>query len=1265
MQAANKRNRGRAGRAALACAGALVLALSALAGVDASEGTCGASRLGQPCPAAEMAGQGAPAPALNLGVGNPIHLVTGNKYQREIDLPGPAPRVGLEIVRHYNALDPRPSSLGRGWTLSYETRLHAHAGRGRVQIAQADGSRMDFRCEAPLPDAAVCRPIPPARGTLERDTDAWRWRWPDGRSLHFDAGGRLTRIADSQGGDVRIERDTAAGPTHGEILAAIDERGDALRFTYQTTAAGTRLSRIDAPSGAYVYSHDMPPARGTGAPGSARLIAAAHPAGWQRHYFYEASLQGGDPYRLTGIAWRRAGSDAQAVRTHSWAYDDAGRAILSVHGAPDATRDRVQLSYIATPLRDGTHGLTRVRGPAGVTDFHTALRGGRPVLLQVRGSGCPGCAAPGLDAAYDGDGNLLQLNGLRLERDPTGRLTRLHDAESGWPGLSLSFDAQGALRSWHTHATGGETRRRDAAGRITERRYANGDVWQYARDGAGRLVEVIARANGAAVRTTIAWRGGRPVRVDHPHQHETRRYDRRGRLAARTVYRPALPDRGAGYGYSERYAWDAQDRLVRHDLPEGGRLRYAYDDAGRIARITWDDGSGTREYELLRVGPGDGYLHANGLHARGLLRHDGLYALVVDDPAHPARPPVFAQRLGHDRGGRVAHDSVRNGDWRIGSAYAYDDDARLAGAAIGFTRPAGATTQGWRYAWRDAGDLRAMERDGVMRSHRAQRDASGLPRQYGGLRLHYGPDRRLTRVMRGSSELVRYAHNAYGERIRRHRGGRAEHYLYTANRLSARALDLADGGVGVVQRYVYAGWVPVAMIAYPRPRRLGARGARPPAPVFYAIHADAAGLPHAVTDARRRIRWRAAWSPTGAPLAVEGDLDMPLRQPGHVADPATGWHDNYVRTYDPRAGHYLEPDPAGPMPDTQAYGYARQQPRRYIDPFGLLLFAFDGTSRDLTGRTNVGLMSGWYADGTAYYHRGPGFASPRFVDAATAGSAPAILGTQWQALLREVSAASGHGRSLSIDLLGYSRGAALAMHFGNMIAGRYRAGRFWHRDPALGTVTACADLRFMGLFDAVAQFGVLGADNAHYDLAVSAEWHWVAHAVALHEHRGLFPLSATPDGAANVSTAPFIGAHGDIGGGYLAEPADVETARPGGDLSDVALAWMLDQARRAGTSFRPPPAPFRRVDNAIVHDERGSRARRRGSDRAVLDGAGATRLARQGQHPDYGDRARAEVEAFIRRVENWTESAGPAVATVDMAAYRGWLRRTLDLDLPH
>src|SRR5699024_4238213 len=95
---------------------------------------------------------------------------------------------------------------------------------------------------------------------------------------------------------------------------------------------------------------------------------------------------------------------------------------------------------------------------------------------------------------------------------------------------------------------------------------------------------------------------------------------------------------------------------------------------------------------------------------------------------------------------------------------------------------------------------------------------------------------------------------------------------------------------------------------------------------------------------------------------------------------------------------------------------------------------------------------------------------------------------------------------IPIDILGFSRGAALARHFGNLVTRHVDQGMFEANDPAHGHVSACVDLRFMGLFDSVAQFGVAGSQNYMYDLDVSAAWQWIAHAVALHEHRWDFPL---------------------------------------------------------------------------------------------------------------------------------------------------------------
>jgi hypothetical protein len=58
----------------------------------------------------------------DLGAGNPINVLSGNKYQREVDMPALPGVLGLELVRHYNSAHAGPQTmnriLGRGWFLS-------------------------------------------------------------------------------------------------------------------------------------------------------------------------------------------------------------------------------------------------------------------------------------------------------------------------------------------------------------------------------------------------------------------------------------------------------------------------------------------------------------------------------------------------------------------------------------------------------------------------------------------------------------------------------------------------------------------------------------------------------------------------------------------------------------------------------------------------------------------------------------------------------------------------------------------------------------------------------------------------------------------------------------------------------------------------------------------------------------------------------------------------------------------------------------------
>ena len=174
-----------------------------------------------------------------------------------------------------------------------------------------------------------------------------------------------------------------------------------------------------------------------------------------------------------------------------------------------------------------------------------------------------------------------------------------------------------------------------------------------------------------------------------------------------------------------------------------------------------------------------------------------------------------------------------------------------------------------------------------------------------------------------------------------------------------------------------------------------------------------------------------------------------------------------------------------------------------------------------------------------------------------------------------------HGGDPRIDIVGFSRGSALAVHFANLInehgvrdpAVRHRAwwyyrdfGLTWRFPKASANQTA-PPVGFLGLFDLVATFGwpIGPPRNAGKKWAFDRIPGCVDrafHAMALDEIRQTFELvrpTIDADRTDNFYEVWFRGAHSNVGGGYIDR-----------GLSDIALAWMMEQAiwtwRRRGDS---------------------------------------------------------------------------------------------------
>jgi pimeloyl-ACP methyl ester carboxylesterase len=252
-------------------------------------------------------------------------------------------------------------------------------------------------------------------------------------------------------------------------------------------------------------------------------------------------------------------------------------------------------------------------------------------------------------------------------------------------------------------------------------------------------------------------------------------------------------------------------------------------------------------------------------------------------------------------------------------------------------------------------------------------------------------------------------------------------------------------------------------------------------------------------------------------------------------------------------------------------------PNSELDPFGLgtgmdlsccelgvemPLYAFNGTwntekTEDLQtsvhesdANTNVIRFRDAYGRNDTFYINGVGTKLGWFGKAVGGAFGAGGFGRLAEAMahLRE----RVHAGEKEIDIVGFSRGAALALAFANRIAGDKALRDSNGRPPRI---------RFLGLFDVVGSFGLamnLGPLNFQrynigYQLTLPTNVEYCFHAMALDERRQTFGVTRIK-GAYEVW---FRGAHSDVGGG-----------NENLGLNAIPLAWMLRKATACGLPMR-------------------------------------------------------------------------------------------------
>jgi RHS repeat-associated protein len=455
---------------ALACASAWAGPLdNAGIGSGASTGACDPSKS---CCANNLVG-GDPQPKCE-GAGNPIHVLSGNKYQREVDMPALPGVMGLELVRHYNSAYSQSWSargiLGRGWRLGYEIDLHISG--PKITVILGDGTPVVFVQDSANPLRYLAQDA--AMGELlaqpEHVQHKHLWRTRSGHEFRFNHFGLVVNMQAPTGESVGLQHDF-----DGKLVQITDPQGRTLSLQYLDKKRArpdqpyAGVVSINTPVGRfnYAYGHELPIKTGVDAKSQiANLIKVVSPESGlsksvQKTYHYEDPRH---PTLLSGISVGDAVNDSvnaahnKPQRISTWLYDKRGLGVLSVKGEP-AKLQTDQSGQLLLPKRlvPGT-GIEqvvfdrRVKGQVTLTNslgqdtvYSYTRINGQNKITQVRGAPCANCAGPNLRYTYDKYGQLIEtikistqgepLQGQKTQRDAWGRITALSEVfyQNGQP----------------------------------------------------------------------------------------------------------------------------------------------------------------------------------------------------------------------------------------------------------------------------------------------------------------------------------------------------------------------------------------------------------------------------------------------------------------------------------------------------------------------------------------------------------------------------------------------------------------------------------------------------------------------------------------------------------------------------------------------------------------------------------------------------------------------------------------------------------------
>jgi RHS repeat-associated protein len=919
----------------------------------------------------------------------------------------------------------------------------------------------------------------------------------------------------------------------------------------------------------------------------------------------------------------------------------------------------------------------------------------------------------GLVAITRAAGDPLAELRIEIGRDDYGRAQSVKTGRAVFRQVVDDFGRPIELVSADSGRT---TRKFDVADRLIGEADGARNRATFEYDVAGRVIRQSVYAIGSSKSSVTAFRyaGARLAAIDHADQSERFEHDAQGRQVARIVVLRLA--NGHYKTYTTRHRFDERGRLAQTTLPDASLLNYRYNTQDQLVAVehqrlasSWLSTNTplAREIERDLIGIRR-FVYGNGIEAKFERSAEGGLARAIYQKIGGKGRTLNDTRYLWDAEGNLfeqMNESERQ-------THAYDGQNRLIATAL--SKPGTGFGTVHRFLYDPTGN-RVLSQDNVLpqeayastresvhsanSSHLTssgglvvETNANGHIVKDGDREYKWDALGRLVSIQQAEKVIASYRYNHRGERIEKRTEGGRIHFLYSEKGKVSAEVD-SEGRIR--RQYIYLGDMPLVVIdseagvdahdpvtawgrlatSLTRKWTTWANG-----DIKYTyLHNSHLGAPEFATDASGEVRWSGSYSSFGkVQVDAKGSTwTLNLRLPGQYFDAESNLHYNVHRYYDPSRGRYLSPDPLGLRGGINTYAYADSNPLKNIDPMGLILFAFDGTGNGenpspQSSLSNVQKFLQSYdqaKNGKAFYITGIGTTNKDMQyegNMATGDGFAQRIDLGFKFLNGFIDEDNGSG-DIDIDVIGFSRGAAEARAWLNMLTKEMGDGTTY----TVGKKTRCLNLRFAGLWDTVPHLGINHANEKDYKFAIPAVVKFAAHAVALNEHRSGYSdydLRSIMSGPNQRSTAVrvesgFIGAHSDIGGGYAT-----------GDLSNVALVWMLAHARSQGIAIDTDFVQKKKwnvVSNPIIHDAsinygwRGSV----GSTRNVVYGDGPAPLKvlqtkvtfdQVSTESTYRDerqlpKEKLLIQYYLSPKSCHTVQGNPDVGLVNMSQYKTWL----------